>query len=124
MARLALLLLLSLSACTQLLTEPPPVADSTMVEVLVELHLAEAMLASGTTPLPLSVRDSILQRHQLTESGYEEAVQYYTAHPEAYAALYEQVVNVLNEEQNRLLYQPDTLRRTPGETTNAVPTAP
>ena len=92
---------LKLPACSSLTGEPPPVPDSTMVEVLIELHLAEAR-AELYGQLPEGLRDSALAKHGLTQREYERAVDYYTDHPVSYADLYDTVLDRLSAERYAL----------------------
>ena len=100
-----LLLLVVVGACSNPIAETPPVQDSVMVDVLVDLHLAERRHAlEQDVGRPL--RDSILTRHCLDADAYAEAMQYYAAHPDRYAALYGDVVDRLRAARERL----DTLQ--------------
>ena len=72
-----------------------PVAESTMVEVSVEMHLLQARESVARQPL-VGLRDSILARHGLDAAGYAEAVAWYSAHPDQWTAVYEQVVDRLS----------------------------
>ena len=89
----------ALPACSSLTAEPPPVPDSTMVEVLVELHLAEARTELYGR-LPEGLRDSALAKHGLTQREYKRAVDYYTDHPTSYADLYDTVLDRLSAERH------------------------
>jgi hypothetical protein len=120
----ALALLLFIAACGSPFAEAPPVADSTLVSTLAELHLAEARLqnqqggdadrapprrssADSLTapPLPPAVRDSILARHGMTNRQLRVALRYYVRHPEQYAALYGRVVDTLSAEREALRFE-------------------
>ncbi len=118
---LVFFVLLVFSGCSPLLTEPPPVSDSTMVEVLTELHLAEALQHAASPPLPPSIRDSILERHQLTPASFEAALEYYALDAEEYAALFERVLERLNAERTQLGDYPKSV---PNATSSEAPTAP
>ena len=97
MSRMFFLLLL-LPACSVLTSDEPPVADSTLVDVLIELHLAEARVQLGYGP-PLSVRDSIFARYGFDETTFQEALTYYLDHPDAYAELHDAMLAQINDEQ-------------------------
>lgn len=96
----ALLLMLALPGCSPFTAEEPPVADSTLVEVLIELHLAQGRAEVAEDPLPPAVRDSIFARHELDEDRFRSAMDYYASHPEEYVSLYDEVLNRLSAEQH------------------------
>ena len=96
----AVLFLLLLAACSDLASEAPPVPDSTMVDVLVVLHLAEQREALQADLSP-ALRDSVLARHGLDTATYADAIAFYAAHPERYAGLYEDVIERLETERRR-----------------------
>ena len=98
-------LLLLAGACSNPIAEAPPVPDSIMVEVLVDLHVAERRHAlEQDVGRPL--RDSILTRHGLDAEVYAEAMAYFAAHPDRYATLYGDVIDDLRADRERL----DTLQ--------------
>ncbi len=68
-----------LPACSSMATDEPPVADSTMVEVLIELHLAAARL-DLRKDLPPAEREAILARHGLDTLRYGQVMAYYAEH--------------------------------------------
>jgi hypothetical protein len=87
-----------LGGCSALTSEAPPVADSTFVETMVELHLLRArheFYRDGRQDLE-ALRDSVLLRHGLTEARFEAALRYYSKRPEAYEALSTAVVDTLS----------------------------
>lgn len=109
--------LVLLAACGSPFAETPPVADSTLVNVLAELHLAEAheqmrrqgQLAPGaptpglarapdstTAGVPPALRDSILAYYGTTPAELQAALDYYARHPEQYTDLYDRVLDRLN----------------------------
>ncbi len=92
--------LLTLSACSAITSEEPPIADSTMVEVLIELHLADARLELQYNLVPV-VRDSILFKYGLDEQRFRAILDYYADHPEEYAALYTTVLDRISDERLR-----------------------
>lgn len=96
-----LLAFLTNAGCNQKSSSPPPVADSTFVSLLAELHLLEARQTT-TGKLPAALRDSVFDRYNVDSTAYEQTVAYYSRHVEEYAELYNQVVD-------RLLQQQDTL---------------
>ena len=80
--------------CAGVTSEPPPVADSTLVETLVELHLARAR-QQQRGDVPRAQYDSVLARHGLARARFDDALRYYSRHPKAYYALYSAVVDTL-----------------------------
>lgn len=85
-----------------------PVADSTMVEVLIELHLLNARLEIEDRPL-VGSRDSILQRYGLDSASYAAAMRYYADRPQEYAELYGRVVDEMAAERAPA-FPPDSIR--------------
>lgn len=86
-----------LSACSGA-SDPQPLADSTMVEVLIELHLANGRIEVTDEPLTVS-RDSILRAYGVDRSTYADAVAYYADHPDAYSRVYGEVLDRLSAER-------------------------
>lgn len=77
----------------------PPIEDSVFVDVLVDLHLADAR--REVEPTPPGLRDTVLATHGLDEAQLQEVVDYYARNPEAYARVYEQVLDRLHATYNR-----------------------
>jgi hypothetical protein len=75
----------------------PAVPDSTMIEVLVDLHLAAARLQL-VPDAPTGLRDSVLALHGLDSTSFLRAMAWYEANPDAYVAVYGAVVDRLNAE--------------------------
>ncbi len=94
----AVLLATTLAACSSFSTPEPPVADSTLVEVLIDLQLASAR-SDLYHDLAPGARDSVLADHGLTEADFEAAMRYYSERPEAFVELYTSVLNRINEER-------------------------
>ncbi len=74
------------------------VSDSTLVEVLMDLHLAGARRQVDAKASP-GLRDSVLALHGLDSTSFLEAMAWYEAHPEEYVAVYGTVVDRLAEER-------------------------
>jgi hypothetical protein len=93
---LAALVVVGAGGCGVVTSEPPPppVGDSTLVETLVELHLARVR-QQRYGDVPSAQRDSVLARHGLTPTRFDEALRYYARHPKAYHALYGAVIDTL-----------------------------
>ncbi len=100
----AVALCLSVAACSVLPSDNPPVPDSTMVHVLVDLHLrkARAQITDRQPELPPAdtSRAAVLQHYGLTNERFQKAMDYYTHHPEAFSALYDDVLNRLDAERS------------------------
>ena len=82
-------------------------SDSVFVEVLVQLHLADARvyLAEGhqehetepaTLVRPSALRDSVLLSLEVDSTRYVETVAYYAAHPDEFVVRYNEVLERLN----------------------------
>ena len=99
MARGALVIaLLTLSACSAFTSDEPPISDSTMVEVLIELHLVTARLELQYDHQP-AVRDSILFKYGLDAQRFQDIMAYYADHPEAYSAIYTTMLDRISAER-------------------------
>ncbi|MES3629134.1 MAG: DUF4296 domain-containing protein [Longimonas sp.] len=91
LALLGALLLVSAGGCQN---GAPPVDESTMRTVLVDLHLGEARPnapAVDARPPP----DSLLARHGLSRAQFEAAHAYYAERPSVYRDIYQEVVDSL-----------------------------
>ncbi len=103
------LALVALPACSALPSEEPPVADSTLVDVLIELHLAKARAETQPGEAP-DLREAVLTRYGLSEARFNAAMDYYAEHPEEYLDLYDTVLDRFGEERAALNATPyDTL---------------
>lgn len=89
-----LLALLLLSGCSSFSSNEPPVPDTTLTRVLVELHLTSTRESLDIPSRP-GLRDSVLTRYDLEEEDLEASLQYYSRRPEAFESLYEAVVDSL-----------------------------
>ena len=92
------LALLTLSACSAFTSNEPPISDSTMVEVLIELHLVSARLQLQYDHQP-AVRDSILFIYGLDAQRFQDIMAYYAEHPEAYSAIYTTMLDRISAER-------------------------
>lgn len=121
-AALACAVLLSGAACTTFSSDAPPVADSTLVNALTELHLATERVEVDSTFAP-GGRDSILARHGLTADDLDAVFAYYSHHPDAYHELYDAVVDSLSAFRSRLETGPITHphRRAAADSVAATP---
>lgn len=80
-----------------------PIPDSTMVEVLVELHLLEARMevAPPDSALTGPGRDEIFRSHGVDSTRFARTVDYYAERLEAYGRLYDRVTDRLQARQPR-----------------------
>lgn len=79
-------------------TETNTIADSTMVDLLVELHLANARIEITDRPLPVP-RDSILRSYGVDSTAFSEAISYYAHNPDEYSRVYGRVLDRLSAER-------------------------
>jgi hypothetical protein len=94
---LPLALLAGVTGCESSLTRGPAVPDSTLVDVLVDLHLEAARHESGV--LTDSLRREVLSRHAVDSARFARTLAHYSEHPEAYVPLYDRVIDRLNAER-------------------------
>lgn len=76
-------------------TETAPVADSVLVEVFADLHLAGAWLRLEPGGAP-GLRDSVLARHGLDSATFAGSVAWLREHPENFVAIYGSVLDRLS----------------------------
>jgi hypothetical protein len=105
-ALLASLLVVALPACSVLSSDTPPVPDSTLVPVLVDLHLAQER-ANLDVDTPPALRDSVLAHYGIAPAQYRAVIAYYSERPEAYAALYRSVIDTLQARRSRVVVPQD-----------------
>ena len=86
-----------LPSCSAFTSDAPPVADSTLVEVMADLYLLQAR-AEVEGVLPPLTQDSVLARHGVSQEEFEAAMRYYIEHPDAYVDLYDTMLDRLNDE--------------------------
>ncbi len=77
-----------------------PREHNAAVDVLIELHLADARQGLDYAPLP-HARDSVLARYGLDATAFARLLDYYVDNPLAYAEVYEKVMDRLVEERHR-----------------------
>lgn len=90
-----LLFSVGVAACSNFLSEEPPVADSTFSAVLVDLHLAEARARHRDTLRP-NLRDSVFAHHGVQRSEVDATIRYYSIRPDSFEALYNGVLDTLS----------------------------
>lgn len=92
----------SLGACSSFSPEEPPMADSTFIEVLTELHLAATRVQIYEDTTLTTLQDSIFAHYDVPRERFERTLAYYSKHPTTYQTLYEAMQDSLNAEQTRL----------------------
>ena len=76
----------------------PDLTDSLMVDVLVEVHLADARASQTGEPRD-SLRAAALAAFGTDTVAFHDALDYYAHHPEAYQPLYDRALDRLLNEQ-------------------------
>lgn len=100
---LAGLLVGSLLGCSSFSAEEPALPDSTLVDVLTELHLAQVRVDLYKDTSFTALRDSILAHHGVSEARLERALHYYSERPDEYVPIYGAVQDSLEAGRQRLL---------------------
>lgn len=100
-------LILLLTGCEQHGRAPLGLPDSLMVDLLVDVHLADAR-ASQTGASADSLRLEALEQYELDTLGFQEMLAYYAAHPEPYLAYYDEALDRLLHLQRGTTAPPDT----------------
>ncbi|MFK7845861.1 MAG: DUF4296 domain-containing protein [Rhodothermales bacterium] len=95
-----LLICFLLSACSNQDTSDvlPPLSDSTMVQVLIELHLAEAR-ADFFQEDQIGYQDSILAHYGISQQDFENNMSFYKENPDIYHKIYSTVLDELSDER-------------------------
>lgn len=87
-----------------------PIEQSTLAKVMADIYIVDAMgqnkgnLYSTHNP-DLYMENSyhtLLERYGTTKTEFDSAVAWYSAHPEEYSALYDEVVGILTEREARM----------------------
>jgi len=95
---------LSLAGCSSGTTRPPPLPDSTLSRVLVEMHLLSARASRGEG-LPPGAPDSLLRHYGLERRDVEEALRYYSRRPARLNEIYDAVIDTLGALEQRTRYR-------------------
>ncbi len=96
-----LLLLLSLQGCILRSSPPREVPDSTVIRLLIELQLAGAR-AELRGDVPPAFRDSLLNAYGVDSIAFRQLMAYYASHPDEAQALYNHVLDSLQEHLARV----------------------
>jgi hypothetical protein len=75
----------------------PPVDDSTLVALLVDLHLLEAEATAGTVSDLDVRRDSLFETHAVSEEAFRASMMLRQQDLEAYREMYDAILARLNE---------------------------
>lgn len=92
--------LLGASGCSLVVSEEPPLADSTFTRVLVDLHMT-TVRGAQLTRLPPAAMDSVFAFHDVRRETFDATLRYYSRHPKAFGSLYDTVIDTLNSLRNR-----------------------
>jgi hypothetical protein len=96
----------AIQACSGDVSIAPPVPDSTLVDVLSDLHLSGARMEPDSTHI---VRDSILAHWAISPEDFEATLSYYVEHPEAYVLIYDRVLDRLSAHRPIVFTIPDSV---------------
>lgn len=86
--------------CSALTDDKPPLPDSTFARVLADLHMATAR-ANRFTQMPPSITDSVFAHHGVQREDFDATFRYYTRRPDAFASLYDTVIDTLSALRGR-----------------------
>lgn len=99
LSAVAVTVLIIAAGCGEPARSDRTLPDSTLIEVLMDLHLAGARLQMEPAISP-GLRDTVLARHGLDSTSFLEAMAWYEEHPDEYVAVYGTVVDRLAEERD------------------------
>jgi hypothetical protein len=78
-----------------------------MVQVLTDIHIAEAEMSLGAFPDSSSKEkisfQKIFEKEQITKEQYETSLSFYIDHPEMLNEIYQEVLNELSKKQSATL---------------------
>jgi len=102
-----ILALLVLNSCAKnpSKSQPKILSELKMVELLVDTHLADALLfvdnsrSDEKRDKALFYYPSVLEKHGITKARMDSSVVWYMRNPAAYARIYEQVIKNLEKRQ-------------------------
>lgn len=93
----------ALTACSSFSPQEPPLADTTLIDVLTELHLAQVRVDTYEDTTFVALRDSVFSHYGVSHTQFEHALKYYSKRPSAYVAIHEAVQDSLEAGRKRLL---------------------
>jgi hypothetical protein len=100
----AITLLVLLASCNNE-TFKTPITENKFKEILIDIHLHEARLEqfkqlSDTSFYAMGEGyKKVYEKHNVTEKDFKETFRLYEEHPKQFEKLYEEVVNVLSEQE-------------------------
>ncbi len=97
---LLLSLTLSFAACSNqgVADIEPSVSDSVMVQLMIDMHLAEAHAEILKRPIE-GLQDSVLAHYQMSRKDFEANMTYYRQNPDKYHKIYSEVLDKISEER-------------------------
>ncbi len=89
-----------LPACSNQALEEiaPPLSDSLMVQIIMELHLAEAKVELFKED-QIDFRDSIFSHYGVSKADYEANMAYYRERPDEYHKVYSEALDKMSNER-------------------------
>ena len=94
----AVLLLGNACSNQDIATFTPAVSDSVMIQLMIDMHLAEAHAEILNQPID-GLQDSILSHYQLSRKDFEANMAYYRENPDAFHKVYSEVLDKISEER-------------------------
>ena len=85
--------------CTTPAQQESLIADSTLVKVLIDLHLIEVRISEGHDVDP-GLRDSVFSVFGIDSLQFAATMRYFSEKPDAYASLYSRIIERLNTERS------------------------
>lgn len=82
------------------------IAADSIVNIITEIHLAEAMLREMKTDLKIKEKTAeilyseIFTKHGITREQYQQSIEYYQQHLDEYQDIYERVITLLSQKQS------------------------
>ena len=98
---IVLILILLNLGCSGITDKNPSLSDSLLVNVLTEIHLADARIALDAD-VPEQLRDSVLEKFGVSKNEFDESIVFLAEHPDRLAEIYGQVVDRLVAESKNL----------------------
>jgi hypothetical protein len=93
----------ALTACSSFSPQEPPIADTTFVDMLTELHLAQVRVDIYDDTTLVALRDSVFSHYDVSQTQFERALKYYSERPSTYISIHEAVQDSLEAGRKRLM---------------------
>lgn len=93
----------ALTACSSFSPQEPPIADTTFIDVLTELHLAQVRADIYDDSTVVALRDSVFSHYDISQTQFERALTYYSERPSTYISIHEAVQDSLEAGRKRLM---------------------